>query len=239
MKAVIFQHMASNGPGTLKDVLVAEGFDCPIIYTSYEDISGFDALNPDVLVVMGGAPGVYQADDFHFLKHEQRTLEQRLAADKPTIGICLGAQLMAAALGARVYKGEQGPEIGWFDLHVNEAGTASPIKSFSNKPVMQWHGDTFDFPSGAKLLASSDKYNNQIFQYGRNSMGFQCHVEVTAPILADWYVQDAGMFMNDRKMLEKLRHDTAQHINSMTTATQRFMKDWLTQVLPAEERRHA
>ncbi len=239
MKAVIFQHMASGGPGSLLDSFKVQGIECQIIHTVHEDLSHFDALSPDILLVMGGAPGVYQADQYPFLKDEQRILEKRLAADKPTIGICLGAQLMAAALGARVYKGEQGSEIGWFDLSLTPEGMASPASSFANTKIMQWHGDTFELPKDVTLLASSVKYPHQIFKYGKNAVAFQGHIEVTAQSLADWFVEDAGTLLRHEGLLEKLRHDTAQHAKSMTNAAQSFMDDWLETVLPQREKTHA
>lgn len=234
-KAVIFQHMASNGPGTLQTAMERWGISCQIVHTAYEDVSGFDALAPDILLVLGGAPGVYQADDFTFLRHEQRILEKRLAADKPTLGICLGAQLMAAALGAKVYKGKAGSEIGWFDMRLTEEGQASSVRAFAGAKVMQWHGDTFDLPEGAILLGSSENYQNHIFSHGKNAVAFQGHIEVTAPILADWYVQDAGIFVKHPELLKKLRDDTRHNVDAMTNATESFMQEWLDRVLSQPE----
>lgn len=239
MKAVFFEHMASSGPAYLKDILQSQGIDCQVVCVSYEDISSFDALSPDILVVMGGSPGVYQAEHYDFLKHEQRILEQRLAADRPTLGICLGAQLMAAALGARVYKGQQGPEIGWFDLMLTAAAQDSPVKEFENTKIMQWHGDTFDAPAGTTLLASSTQYPQQIFSYGRHCIGFQGHIEVTPKVLTDWFVQDAGIVLSRPGLLDDLRRDTALYAETMTKATERFMKKWLADILPQQEKKHA
>lgn len=239
MRAVIFQHMTAGGPGTLQAALTAQGFSCQTIYTVYDDISSFDALAADILVVMGGAPGVYQADSYTFLKQEQRILERRLAADKPTIGICLGAQLMAAALGARVFKGPQGPEIGWLDLSLTAAGVDSPTQVFADKKILQWHGDTFDLPQSATLLASSVLYENQIFKHGHNTIGFQGHIEVTDHSLAQWFVEDAAMMLRHPGLLEILRRDTAQYAAHMTNATKIFMNNWLATVLPPPGGNHA
>lgn len=239
MKAIIFQHMSSNTPGTLRKVMIEQGIDCQVVNTAYEAIDNQKAHDADVLVVLGGSPGVYQSDDYPFLKQEKQILERRLAADKPTLGICLGAQLMAAALGEKVYKGTQGPEIGWFDLTWLPEADNHSVRAFKGKKIMQWHGDTFDLPKGATLLASSQQYAHQIYSYGRNALAFQCHIEVTADILADWYVHDAGIFVKKPDLHRTLIADTAQYIEQMTSATEIFMKDWLAQALPQAERRHA
>lgn len=232
MKAVVFQHMSSNGPGTLQRVFEGQGGECHIINTAYEDISSFDVLAPDLLIVLGGSPGVYQAEEYPFLKDEMRLIEKRLAADKPYMGICLGAQLMAAALGARVYKGAHGSEIGWFDLELKPEARGTALEHFHNQKIMQWHGDTFDLPQGAQLLARSEKYEHQVFSYGKNAIGFQGHIEVTPNILADWYVHDAGSFIDDLALHKRLKADTAACVQGMTKATEAFMTEWLASVLP-------
>jgi GMP synthase-like glutamine amidotransferase len=150
-------------------VLERFGASCTYVPVAISDLSVFDPLEPDLLVVLGGAPGVYQSNDYPFLKEEVRILEKRLAHDKPTLGICLGAQLMAAALGASNFKGQQGSERGWSDIQITPEGQNSPVAVFdhSKTKVMQWHQDTFDLPDGATLLATGDVYRNQIFSWGK------------------------------------------------------------------------
>ena len=239
MKAVIFQHMSSSAPGTILSVLQNRGIEPRIIFTASEDISDFDPLAPDLLVVLGGAPGVYQSEEYPFLKDEAKVLEKRLAADKPTLGICLGAQLMAAALGQRVYRGDQGPEIGWHEIQLTEAGQSSMIAPYAKGRVMQWHNDTFDLPKEATLLASSEKFRHQIYSVGRNAMAFQCHIEVTSKILADWFVSGAGRFVENKEMLQSLRHDTDTYVPGMSKVTTSFLTDWLDQRLPMKEKAYA
>ena len=126
------------------------------------------------MVVMGGPIGVYQADDFPFLKTEIEMLKERIAADKPTIGICLGSQLIATALGATVVKGDAGMEMGWSPLMLTDEakGTEAELLCGSKTNMLHWHGDTFDMPEGATLLASSEKYKHQIFVYGKISLAY-------------------------------------------------------------------
>lgn len=239
MNAVIFQHMESNPPGKFLQILQAQDVACRIIRTASESIKDFDALAPDLVMIMGGSPGVYQAQDYPFLKEEIMILEKRLAADEPTLGICLGAQLMAAALGEKVFKGPQGPEVGWFDLTLTPSGLGSPVRAYAGRKIMQWHGDTFDLPGDAVLLASSAAYTNQIFSHGRHAIAFQGHVEVTDAILNDWFVEDAGKFVGRSEELQIIRSDTKRNIEAMNRATDIFLKEWLLQVMPQQENAHA
>ncbi len=229
MKAVIFQHMVSAGPGSFTRILEEHGFEIEIIKTSYTDISTFDALAPDLLIIMGGAIGVYQRDDYPFLHDEMRIIRARVEAGKPYLGICLGAQLLAQAMGGNVYKGTKGGEIGWQNIMLNDAGMKSPVRVFDDVKVMQWHNDTFDLPHGATLLAHSEKYN-QVFSCGDHALGFQCHIEMTPEGLADWLVQDVGTFEKHPGLRDAFRNETPQYNPLMTSATERFMKEWLMQM---------
>jgi GMP synthase (glutamine-hydrolysing) len=228
MKAVILQHMLSAGPGSFVHMLQQHGFDIEIIHTSHQDIKNFDALAPDLLVIMGGALGVYQADNYPFLHDEMRIIRERVLAGKPYLGICLGAQLLAQAMGGRVYKGTKGPEIGWQPVTLNEAGASStsPVRHFEDVKVMQWHGDTFDLPPQATLLATSDKYA-QIFTIGDHAIGFQCHIEMEPTGIADWLVADVGTFEEHPGLREEFRALTPVCNPLMTSAAEAFMKDWL------------
>lgn len=241
MNVTIFQHMKSNGPGILQECLARRGARCRIVHTALGGLDDLDPLASDLLIVLGGSPGVYQADDYPFLKDEIALIEKRLAAGLPYLGICLGAQLMAAALGARVYKGTQGSEIGWFDLSLTKEGRSSPVEVFdrSHTKVMQWHGDTFDLPSGCRLLASSQRYPQQIIEYGDHALGFQGHIEVTHDIVSDWLVESAGYYADRSAELAAVRSDTSRWAGSMATATREFFNQWLDRLPVMRETRHA
>lgn len=143
--------------------------------------------NPDsinFLVVMGGPMAVYDENKHLWIKEEKAFIRACINKNVKVIGFCLGAQLIAAALGAKVYPGPE-KEIGWWDVKLTAAGEANPLfAGFPVNPVVyQWHGDTFDLPEGATLLASSGVCSHQAFQY-KNALALQFHLETTAESMA-------------------------------------------------------
>ncbi len=235
-----FRHTISDGLGSLAAALEKAGADYRYIDTYKEDVSDFDALAPDLLIVLGGAPGVYQADLYPFIKQEIKILEKRLAAGLPVLGICLGAQMMAKALGSEVYIGEQGQEKGWHKIYINEAGKQTAVRHLdaAHTSMLHWHGDTFDLPDGATLLASSDLYRNQIFSWGDCALGLQCHAEATQNILQSWMVDAAASVHKGELDLHRLRAQTDANTDILMRQTELFLHDWLEQVV-AKERAYA
>ncbi|WP_456474444.1 type 1 glutamine amidotransferase [Candidatus Pyrohabitans sp.] len=144
------------------------------------------ALDYDLIVILGGPMSVNDEDSYPYLAVEKAVIRRALAEDKPLLGVCLGSQLIASALGARVYPGEE-KELGWYPLYLTQEGRRDEV--FSAFPprfeVFQWHGETFDLPSEATLLASSPLYPHQAFRVGR-SYALQYHLEVTAEMVREW-----------------------------------------------------
>ncbi|MDB5491601.1 MAG: glutamine amidotransferase class-I family protein [Micavibrio sp.] len=231
-KAIIFRHMLDNDIGVLSHVLRGRGIEFEVIDTFSESLEGFDALAPDLLIVLGGACGVYQEDIYPFIGDEKRIIRERLDQDRPVLGICLGAQLMAAALGSKVYKGAQGKEIGWQTIDISGAGMQTPAKYFDKNltRIMQWHGDTFDLPQGAVLLASSPLYENQVFQWGQRSIGFQCHIEVDRKTVRSWLVSEAYDVGKGGIDIPALQRETDEWAGVMNGQTHKFFHDWLDQI---------
>lgn len=228
--ATVFRHSLPDPAGTVVEFLKERDVALTHIDVFDRDsLSDIDPLEPDLLVVMGGSPGVYQAEDYPFMKEELRVLKARLAADRPTLGICLGAQLMAHALGAKVYKGRAGSEKGWHRLALTEAGKASPARHFSGEhtAIMQWHGDTFDLPEGAVLLASSAKYPHQAFRWGRNAFGFQFHPELTPFLFKCWMVDAAYDAHEGVIDLRGCRAEAEEALPRMQNQTRAFLAEWL------------
>jgi GMP synthase (glutamine-hydrolysing) len=154
----------------------------------------------DSLIILGGPMAVYEPDLHPYLKDELRLIREAIRNDFPTLGICLGSQLIASAAGAAVYPGPR-REAGWGEVDVTEAARSDPlfVGMESPLPVFQLHGDTFDLPEGAVRLATNDLYVNQAFRMGNNIYGLQFHVEVTESLVVDWsaiyedYLSEAGI----------------------------------------------
>jgi len=186
----VVRHVPFEGLGQIGPALDRAG-----LAFEYFDLFAGAAL-PEVavspaLILMGGPQSANDGEEY--LRTELRLIEAMIAAGKPVLGICLGAQLIAKALGQRVYRNPE-KEIGWFPLHFTPAGSGDPLLRGLPNPatVLQWHGETFDLPTGAEHLAWSDLCRNQAFRHGSRVYGFQFHMETTPDMIADWCHQDAN-----------------------------------------------
>ena len=188
---VAIRHVAFEDLGTFAAVLERRGWTISYRDAAVDDLAAAEVAAADLLIVLGGPIGAYEEDLYPFLGDELRVIEHRLAAGRPVLGICLGSQLMARALGARVYPGT-GKEIGWAPLQLTAAGRGSCLAPLGDgTPVLHWHGDTFDLPQGAGLLASTPRYKNQAFGWERHGLALQCHLEAAAAGLERWYIGHA------------------------------------------------
>lgn len=231
MKALIVCHETAKDSGIIPGILERRGFDVETVLGYHDKLPGIDPLAHDLAVVMGGPMGVYQADIFPYLNSEIAYLQKRLSADRPTLGICLGAQLMAKALGKNVYPGPQGKEIGWLPIDVKDKTGPTRHLDASLTRMMQWHGDTFDLPEGATLLASSELYQYQIYTYGKKAMALQCHLEVTGDILEEWMASGYNMLEQNGSSVPQLRADTAKHLATLNKQATLFLNEWLDKVM--------
>ncbi|MDR1941420.1 MAG: type 1 glutamine amidotransferase [Endomicrobium sp.] len=181
LKIHCFKHVPFEDLGCIKNWIDAKGHS--LSYTEFYKNHSLPKQNEyDWLIVMGGPMGVYEEDKYTWLASEKAFIKQALQNNKTIIGICLGAQLIADVLGAKVYKNKE-KEIGWLPIEtLKNKPLFSEVSELNGNPaltVFQWHGDTFDLPGGAKLLASSDACKNQAFLYKNNVLAIQFHFEVT------------------------------------------------------------
>lgn len=180
MKPVlIIQNDAREGAGRLGGMLVERGVDTMNWLGWEADYDRLDCIDYAGLVVLGGAQSVYETDQYPYLVSEIGLIKAFIAADKPVIGLCLGGQLIAAALGGRVYPGAQ-KELGWFDIYLSDAAEDDPVMGGQPQiaSAYHFHGDCFDTPPGCVKLASSELTGSQLFRYGDRVYGFQFHPEV-------------------------------------------------------------
>ncbi|TAL01377.1 MAG: glutamine amidotransferase [Rhodospirillaceae bacterium] len=226
---VALRHVAFETLGILEDLFAKRGWAFSYVDVPTADLANFDPLKPDLLVVLGGPIGVNDAQDYPFLTLELALLKKRLEADKPTLGICLGAQLIAKALGANVYRGPA-PEIGWRPLLLTAAGHASPVKHLSADRtfMFHWHGDTFDLPQGAALLAGTETCLHQVFAWGNGTLAFQCHPEVRTRELENWFVgHTVEIAKSAVTTVRMLRTDTLRYGPALEKQGAACIGEWL------------
>ncbi len=185
MRAHFFQHEHFEDPAAIRDWL--EQNDFSITATKFYEKYRKPVLdNVDWLIIMGGPMGVYDEAKYPWLKDEKKWIAEAIQKNKVVLGICLGAQLIASALDAKVYPNKL-KEIGWFPVYKTEAAKKQPLfKDFPQEiTVFHWHGDTFDLPVGAVHLAESEGCKNQAFLYKNKVLGLQFHLEATEKLVAD------------------------------------------------------
>ncbi|MGD0153823.1 MAG: type 1 glutamine amidotransferase [Thermacetogeniaceae bacterium] len=199
MQVLVVQHVSCEGPGLLQEALEQKGWSLDV-----RCMDGPNAVLPDALgaydafVILGGPMGAYEEESYPYLRQVQTLIRQAVSARLPTLGICLGAQLIARALGAEVAANPV-KEIGWYEVSLTPAGRLVPLfmgmpPSF---PVYQWHGDTFALPKGSYQLARGEACANQAFVYGASTSGgyawgLQFHPEVTPEMVEQWASFYAG-----------------------------------------------
>lgn len=187
MSVLVIRHIPSEGLGLLEKIFEERRVSFQYLNAFETPFPSVDFAKISALVVLGGPMGVYEADRYPFLSKEIELLREAIRRKTPTLGICLGSQLLAAAGGAKVYRGSR-KEIGWFPIQINEKGTEDPLLRHCDPEsmVFHWHGDTFDLPKGAVPLASSERYRHQAFRIEERAWGFQFHLEMTEPMIRDW-----------------------------------------------------
>ena len=231
MDVLVLQHIACEPPGAFEDVLTAAGADIHRVELDEgEPLPSWQ--NYVAIVAMGGPMSVNDDAELPWLTAEKQAIADAVRAGVPYWGSCLGVQLLAASLGASVYPGTQ-PEVGVLPVTLTDDGRSDPV--FAGLPAefltLQWHGDTFDLPDGATLLASSPAYPNQAFRVGQTAYGVQFHVEVTEHMAREWAQVPAYAEYADRVLgaggIDRLMTDFDAARDRMLDVGRRMFERWV------------
>jgi GMP synthase (glutamine-hydrolysing) len=225
-EVVALRHVHFEDLGSLGQELRARGARIRYLDVGRDRLTDcLEQAPPDLLVVLGGPVGQYQCRDYPFLDEEMSVVRTRLGRSAPLLGICLGAQLIAAAMGARVYPAAQ-KEIGWGEVQLSPAGALSPLSGLTS-PVLHWHGDTFDLPQGAVNLASTASCPQQAFAAGPHVLGLQFHAEVLAGSLEPWLIGHAHELAHSGVSIEAVRQGSERHAADLEVQSRRLFGRWL------------
>lgn len=224
-RALIIRHVPYEGVAAYRAPIEAAGYAIDRIDVADPAFPSVDLAEPDLLIMMGGPMGVYEQDQHPWITCQLRRLARRIAADRPTLGVCFGAQMMAAAMGAPVFAGPQ-VEIGFHPVAVHAPD--SPLRHLAEVPVLHWHGDTFDLPDEVELLASSPLYPHQAFRRGPNLLALQFHAEMGEDHRFEAWLEEGEATLARAGVTEPaLRAAHAAHGPGAVAAGRAMIAEWL------------
>jgi GMP synthase-like glutamine amidotransferase len=231
MRLLVLQHIACEHPGVFTEVIAERGVEATAVALDegepLPDWREFDAA-----LAMGGPMGAGDDRDHPWLAGERELIAAMVAAGRPVLGVCLGAQLLAAALGGRVMPCER-PEVGLLEVELTEEGRADPLFAGLGRALvsLQWHGDTFELPEGAVRLARSADVANQAFRAGERAYGVQFHLEVTAQMAREWaavpaYADSLSATLGERRGAEFIA-EVERRAGELHPPARRLFRNWL------------
>tara|TARA_B100000315_G_scaffold28481_1_gene24290 strand:- start:25842 stop:26546 length:705 start_codon:yes stop_codon:yes gene_type:complete len=228
-KILVLQNIGCEDLGTMEAAIKSRdmGYHYIHLYNNDnppENLSGYSAL-----IILGGPMNVYETKQFPYLIDEERLIREAINKNIATLGLCLGSQLIAKTAGAKVIAGKK-KEIGWYPVSLTTDGLNDPLFAGfdKNNTVFQWHGDTFDIPSGAKKLAESELFPNQAFKIDEKIVGLQFHLEVTEEAAFQWmeeYKEELNS-LKDYIDPEKMKKDTTEKIENLKKLAQQFYNNF-------------
>jgi GMP synthase (glutamine-hydrolysing) len=223
---LVLRHVAFEDLGTLAVILAGREYAPRYVDVGVDPLDRASIQRADLLVVLGGPIGVYEQETYPFLVEETKLIGERLRVARPTLGICLGAQLMAKALGAAVAPGPA-KEIGLFPVELTAAARATPLRHLENVPVLHWHGDNLDLPAGCEKLAHTRHCPVQAFSKGANLLGLQFHIEADAHRMETWLVGHTVELGKANIDPRALRTDLARHGRMLQQTANVVFNEWL------------
>jgi len=244
-RILVFQHVAAEPLGTLDSLIRRRGHRVKFVNFERQPEAKPRLDRYKGLIVLGGPMNVEDRDVRAHLQTEIEVIGEALAQGKPVLGICLGAQLLAHALGGEVRRNAVS-EIGWYELATTEAGRSDPVLAPLGDvaPIFQWHGYTFDLPAGAAHLARTGTCANQAFRHGDNAYGFQFHLEMDKPLIERWLdlpaYRDELIAAGLGRDADSIRTETFARIEAMQERAHAVFNNFLDLIgTPARRRRLA
>ena len=226
---VVFQHDPFEDLGFFAEILAKQNANYRVIRLFHGEMPAENWEHLRALIILGGPMSAYEEEAYPFLRWEKTIIRAAIDESVPVLGICLGAQLIAVALGTAVFHGRV-KEIGWSPISITPHGQVDSLLGYlpENATVFQWHGDGFDLPSGAIRLASSVHYENQAFRLGKNIYGLQFHLEVTPRMIERWIDERSKVLAQAPYVSpEKIRSDTRNYAPTLKYYGERFLSEFV------------
>jgi GMP synthase (glutamine-hydrolysing) len=228
-RALIIRHVPHEGVAGYRLPIEEAGYELSRVDVGDPAFSTVDLVEPDLVIMMGGPMGVYEQARYPWIGCQLRRLARRLEADRPTLGVCFGSQMMAAALGAPVFAGPV-KEVGFAPIALTEAGAASPLRHLQGASVLHWHGDTFDLPDGVERLAETPAYANQAFRRGPHLLALQFHAEMGEDPRLDAWLEDAPYIASAGTDPATIRADHDALGSRAVEVGRAMIREWLTEL---------
>jgi GMP synthase (glutamine-hydrolysing) len=225
-QCIAIRHVAFEDAGLIAPLLEERGMTLRYVEAGVDALDAAGILAADLVVVLGGPIGVYEEDRYPFLHDEFAALRPRLAQKRPTLGICLGAQMIAKLLGAHVGPGPR-KEIGWAKIALSDAGHGSVLAPLADVPVLHWHGDNADLPDRAVSLASTPACRHQAFAIGDTMLALQFHIEADPARIEQWLVGHTAELTAAGVDPADLRAQAREHGAATARAGRTIISQWL------------
>ncbi|MHA1560401.1 MAG: glutamine amidotransferase [Alphaproteobacteria bacterium] len=225
-RCLVYRHVPFEDLGAFEPVLKGAGYNIEYFDVGSADFDLVAPVAADLLIVLGAPISANGVAQYPFLDDEIRNIRSRVVNDSPTVGICLGMQLIAAALGAEVKPAAE-PEIGWGPIDLTRAGSESVLAPLAGMPVLHWHSDTAALPKGATLLAQTDLCANQAFAVGPNVLALQFHIENNPERIEQWLIGHAVELAKAGVKPNKIRADNARFGLDAALTGAMIFKRWL------------